>query len=111
MKIEQQQVGTVDVITPLGPLVDQDAETFSKTLLARVKSPNPRVVLAMQEVSYVDSDALEGLLAAADELKDRASSLKLATVTPTCREIFELTGLSARFCFFKDVQDAVKCFL
>ena len=111
MKIEQQQVGTVDVFTPMGPLVDQDGETFSKTLLTRVKSPNPRNVLAMQEVPYVDSNALEGLLAATDELHDRASSLKLANVTPTCREIFELTGLSARFRFFKDVQDAVKNFL
>lgn len=111
MKIEQQQVGTVDVFTPMGPLVDQDAESFSKALLTRVKSPSPRIVLAMQEVPYVDSEALEGLLAATDELHQRASSLKLASVTPTCREIFELTGLAARFRFFRDVQDAVKSFL
>jgi len=111
MKIEQQQVGTVDVFTPNGPLVDQDGEAFSKTLLSRLKSPNPRVVVAMHEVPYVDSAALEGLLAATDELQDRASSLKLASVTPTCREIFELTGLSGRFSFFKDVHDAVKSFL
>ena len=111
MKIEQQQVGTVEVFTPMGPLVDQDGETFSKALLTKVLSPTPRIVLAMQEVPYVDSGALEGLLAATDELHERASSLKLANVTPTCREIFELTGLSARFRFFKDVQDAVKSFL
>lgn len=111
MKIEQQQVGTVDVFTPMGPLVDQDGETFSKTLLTRVQSPNSRIVLAMQEVPYLDSNALEGLLAATDELHERASCLKLANVAPTCREIFELTGLSPRFRFFKDVQDAVKSFL
>ena len=111
MKIEQQQVGTVAVFTPMGPLVDQDGETFAKTLLTRVNSPNSRIVLAMQEVSYLDSNALEGLLAATDELHNRASSLKLANVAPTCREIFELTGLSPRFRFFKDVQDAVKSFL
>ena len=111
MKIEQQQVGIVHVFTPMGPLVDQDGETFSKALLTRVKSPNSRIVLAMQEVPYLDSNALEGLLAATDELLDRASSLKLANVAPTCREIFELTGLSPRFRFFKDVQDAVKSFL
>ncbi len=111
MKIEQQRVGTVEVFTPMGPLVDQDGEAFSKTLLNRAKSPNSRIVLAMQEVPYLDSNALEGLLAATDELHERASSLKLANVAPTCREIFEITGLSARFRFFKDVQDAVKSFL
>jgi anti-anti-sigma factor len=69
------------------------------------------MVLAMQEVPYADSSALEGLLAATDELHERASSLKLAGVTPTCREILELTGLSSHFRYFKDVQDAVKSFL
>ncbi len=111
MKVEQKQVGTVDVFTPMGALVDADGESFSKTLLTRVKAPNSRIVLAMQEVPYVDSGALEGLLAATDDLHERASILKLANVTPTCREIFELTGLSSRFRFFKDVQDAVKSFL
>lgn len=111
MKIEQQQVGTVDVFTPIGPLVDQDGETFVRTLSQRLKSANPRVVVAMQEVPYVDSEALEGLLDATEDLFDRASALKLAAVTPTCREILELTGLSTRFRFFKDVQDAVKSFL
>jgi len=111
MKVEQQQVGTVEVFTPMGPLVDQDGETFTKALLVRVKSPNPRIVLAMQEVPYTDSSALEGLLDATDELHERASSLKLANVTPTCREIFELTGLAASFRFLEDVQDAVKSFM
>ncbi len=111
MKIEQQQVGTVDVFIPVGALVDQDGETFVKTLSQRLKSANSRVVVAMQEVPYVDSTALEGLLTATEELQDRASALKLANVTPTCREIFELTGLSPRFRFFKDVHDAVKSFL
>jgi anti-anti-sigma factor len=111
MKIEQQQVGTVDVFTPVGALVDQDGETFIKTLSQRLKSANARVVVAMHDVPYVDSMALEGLLTATEDLQERASSLKLAAVTPTCREILELTGLSSRFRFFKDVHDAVKSFL
>ena len=108
MKVEQQQVGTVDVFTPVGALVDQDAEGFLKLLLERVQSPNPRVVVSLHEVSYMDSVAIEGLLDATDELAERAASLKLVGVPPTCREIFELTGVSGRFSFFGDVQDAIK---
>ena len=59
----------------------------------------------------MDSVALEALLAASDVLQGCAASLKLASVTATCREVFELTGLSARLCLFNDVQDAVKSFL
>ncbi len=111
MKFERQQVGTVDVFTPTGALVDQDAERFSKLLLERVRSPNPRVVVSMQEVPYMDSTAVEGLLDATEELADRATSLKLTNVPQVCREILELTGLSGRFSFFENVQDAVKSFL
>jgi anti-anti-sigma factor len=111
MKVEKQQVGTVDVFTPVGALVDQDAESFSKLLLQRVRSSNPRVVVSMQEVPYMDSAAIEGLLDATDELADRAANLKLANVPSTCREILELTGLAGRFSYFENVQDAVRNFL
>ena len=113
MKMEVRKIGTVDIFAPVGPLADQDAESFCKALLSRLSSEtsNARVGIAMQEVPYVDSLAIEGLLAATDALGERAMCLKLAGVTPTCREIFELTGLSSRFRFFKDVEDVVKSFL
>lgn len=101
----------MDVLTPIGPLVDQDAVDFTAHLLKRLRSPNPRVVISMHEVSYMDSLAIEGLLDATDELAQRASGLKLAEVPSTCREIFELTGISGRFAFFEHVQDAVRSFL
>lgn len=111
MKVERQQVGTVDVFTPVGALADREAESFLKILHERVQSSNPRLVISMQEVPYLDSVAIEGLLAASDELLERAMTLKLASVPTTCREILELTGVAGRFSFFGDVPDAVRSFL
>jgi len=59
----------------------------------------------------MDSTALNGLVAAADEMAARGTRLKLVAVSPTCREVLELTGLSQRFQFFEDPQDAVRSFL
>ena len=98
-------------MTPIGALVDEDASDFSTLLFKRLETPNPRVVVCMHEVPYMDSMALEGLLDATEALADRASALKLLDVTQTCREILELTGLSGRFRFFSEVQDAVKSYL
>jgi len=111
MKIERQRVGTVDVLSPAGALVDQDGEKFVKALNEKLNSTTPRVVVSMQEVPYMDSVALEGLLSATEKLNEQATALKLANLNPTCREILELTGLAGRFRLFKDVSDAVKSFL
>lgn len=111
MKTEQHKIGTVDVLTPGGALVEDDAESFCAMLSERLRGVNPRVVVAMQEVPYMDSVALEGLLDAADELGEGPNTLKLAGVTPTCREILELSGVSVKLRFFEDVPDAVRSFL
>lgn len=111
MKIERQTVGTVEVCAPQDALVDDGAEEFAGELKAFLGRPNPRVVISMKSVGYMDSIALEGLVSAADELSERSQQLKLAGVTPTCREILELTGLAGRFQFFKDVDAAVRSFL
>lgn len=111
MKIDQEHVGTVEILTPAGALVDDDAQEFCNLLLERVRDQSPRLVISMQEVSYMDSVTLEGLLEAADLMAARAFSVKLVGVTSTCREILDLTGLAGRFRFFEEVQDAVRSFL
>ena len=111
MRIEQQRVGSVDILMPVGALVDEDGEQFVDTLLTRLRISNPRLVLAMQEVPYMDSAALALLVLSSDRLVDRAASLKLAAVTSTCREILELTGLSDRFQFFNAMEDGVRSYL
>ena len=111
MKIDEQQVGSAGVLSPIGALVDEDGEKFSTLLMQRVTSSNPRVIISFQEVPYVDSVALEGLLDATDELARRAMTLKLVAVPPACREILELTDVSSKFSFFESVQDAVRSFL
>lgn len=111
MKIETKKVGSVDVLAPSGALVDQDATDFVNKLLNRVGSSNPRIAIAMQDVPYLDSEALEGLLTAADELGAHAGLLNLVSVTPTCREALELTGVADRLRFFQDVKDVAKSYL
>lgn len=111
MKIEHRKVGSVDVLTPNGALVDQDATDFVAKLLTRLQSANPRVAIAMQDVPYLDSEAIEGLVAAADDLRQRAGVLNLVNVPGTCREAMELTGVSDRFRFFQEVQDVAKSYL
>ncbi|MGB0716864.1 MAG: STAS domain-containing protein [Phycisphaerae bacterium] len=111
MKIEQQTIGTVEILAPSAPLVDEDATTFCELLAERSASQSPRLVVALNDVPYMDSTALEGLLDCADGLSRRALGLRLVGVNPTCREVLEITGIARHFRFFEDVQDAVRSFM
>lgn len=111
MKLEQQQVGTVEVLKPVGTLVEDDATQFAQRIKQRMTSTNVRVVLDLHDVPYVDSTALEALADAADALEARSSRLRLVSVAPTVREVLQLTGLSRRMQFFEQVEDAVRSFL
>jgi anti-anti-sigma factor len=111
VKIESQKMGTVEVRGPVGPLVDEDAAEFVDVLLGLLDAVQPRVVVSMKEVPYMDSVALEGLLDAADKMRERNQNLKLASLTPTCREILGLTGLTGHFQTFENVPDAVRSFM
>lgn len=111
MKIDQQQVGSVAVLTVKGALIEEDAGRFSTELKRSAQAASPRLVLDMHEVPYVDSAALEGLLDVADVLDERSARLRLAALPGAVREVLQLTGLSGRFEYFEKVEDAVRSFL
>jgi anti-sigma B factor antagonist len=111
MKVERRTVGTVNVCAPLDALVEDLSEEFNNVLRESYNGAHPRVVIDMTDVSYMDSVALEGFLDVSDSVNERGLQLKLAGVTPTCRETFEITGIGSRFLFFEDVEAAVRSFL
>ena len=111
MRIDHQQVGTVDVIMPLGTLVEDEAAEFAEQLQTRLAGANMRMVLDMHEVPYLDSTALEALADAADHMEQRSTRLRMVGATATVREVLELTGLSRQIQFFEQVDDAVRSFL
>ncbi len=111
VSIEEKRVGTVDVLTPAGPIVDEDAEDLIATMNNKLNSPNARFVLSMEKVPYIDSRGIEGLVDSSENLMGRGGRLRVAGVTATCREALELTGQSEKVDFFDTVQDAVRSFL
>ena len=44
MKIERQDIGTIEVLNPVGAIVDDEVPEFRKLLLERIRGTNPRVV-------------------------------------------------------------------
>ena len=70
-----------------------------------------RFVLDASMIAFVDSQGLEVLVTASDELAGSGRSVRLCGATETLREVLDLTGNADRFEHFADVNSAVRSFL
>jgi anti-anti-sigma factor len=111
MQIHEDNQGAVTILRPEGPLVGQDAEDLGQRLALRVEECLGRVALDLAAVPYCDSRGLEVLVDADQHLSRRGQSLKVCALSPTLREVMELTGLSGRFEHFGDTTAAIRSFL
>jgi len=108
VKIEEQQHGTVTVLRPQGSLTGPDAEQLAEHF-AKVlgQSPGP-IILDASQVAVVDSQGLEALVDATEQLIRTGRALKLCGINPTVHEVLELTELAPLFEQFEDVDTAIE---
>ncbi|MFO0856493.1 MAG: STAS domain-containing protein [Phycisphaerales bacterium] len=111
MDVVEQRHGAVTVVKPTGPLVQQDAVKFRQRLAEVMGRSLGRFVLDASMIAFVDSQGLEVLVTASDELAGSGRSVRLCGATETLREVLDLTGNADRFEHFADVNSAVRSFL
>ncbi len=111
MKIEQIRQGSVEVVTVVDTVTEDEAEELRTVVESAVHANAGRVILNMTRTPYVDSRGLEALLACAESCRLSGRRLKLVGVADTLREIFEITDLEPHFEFFSDTEHAIRSYL
>ncbi len=111
MEIEESRQGAVVVITPMGPMVSDDADVFAQRASNSANESLGRVVVDASQMPYVDSRGLEVLLDLASQLTGMGRSLKLIGINDTIREVFDLTDITDMFEFFADATSAIRSFV
>ena len=111
MRIDAQKVGAVTVLEPHGPVVQDDAEAFGERLTQALHQSMGRLVVDVSEVPYLDSQGLEILADAAEQLQSTGQSLRLSGANETLRTVFEITEMHDRFDHYQDIHTAVRSFL
>ena len=111
MKIEQIRQGSVEVVTVVDTVTEDEAEELRTVVESAVHANAGRVILNMTRTPYVDSRGLEALLACAESCRLSGRRLKLVGAADTLREIFEITDLEPQFEFFPDTEHAIRSYL
>lgn len=99
---EKTKHGAIDVIVGDKPLTADNAGSLRQILEQCVHDGQPKLVLDLRDVSLIDSVGLELLLDTRDTCLRRGGTMQLASVSPLCMDILQITGVAESFELFSD---------
>lgn len=107
MEIGQEQIGAVQVLTPVGRLDTDSASDFELAVQDLQAAGAKHFVVDFGKVNYVSSAGLRVLLALAKQTEGGAGSLRLAGLNPQVKQVFDVAGFSKLFQVFGDRKAAL----
>lgn len=107
---DHAQQGSVHVLASELPLNHENVGAATQVTMPHVQCGQPRVVLNLQHVPLVDSAGLEWLITMQQNCMRRGGALRIATPSPLCQQILEVTGVAQRIEIFPDLTTAVGSF-
>ncbi|HEY3195413.1 MAG TPA: STAS domain-containing protein [Candidatus Dormibacteraeota bacterium] len=111
LDVESRQTDNgVTVIAPSGRLDVAGAPALKEAVNEAVKSGQPRLVIDMEGVSFVDSSGLGSVVAALKLARNSSGDLRLAAPNQQVRVVLELTTLDRVFPYYATVEDALTDF-
>jgi anti-sigma B factor antagonist len=100
----------ITVLAPTGRLDVTGAPTLKEAVTDAVKNGQPRLVIDMEGVSFVDSTGLGSVIAALKLVRSSQGDLRLAAPNQQVRVVLELTTLDRVFPYYPTVEEALADF-
>jgi len=111
MKIKERARDGVVILEVSGKVMGgPDADLFKETLSGLINRGDPRVVLDLSKVTWVNSTGLGILISGYTSLKNANGEMKLLNVSDRIESIFMVTKLFSIFDAYKDEDEAVASF-
>ena len=98
------------MIAPTGRLDVAGAPALKDAVAEAVKAGQPRLVIDLEGVSFVDSTGLGSVIAALKQVRSSKGDLRLAAPNQQVKLVLELTTLDRVFPYFATVEDALTGF-
>lgn len=85
------------IITITGRLDAVTAPEYEKKIRELIDGGNLHLVVDFEQLDYISSAGLRGLLVTAKLLKAKKGQLRFANVTGTVKEVFDISGFNSIF--------------
>ena len=112
MEIKENVMGTVSQVLLEGRFDADTSETVEQFLRERIEKGIHRFVLDMEKVSFIASAGLRVVLVYARELRQKhQGDLRISSLQPNVKKVFEISGLNSVLRVFDDADTASGSFL
>jgi anti-sigma B factor antagonist len=111
LDVESRQTDSgVTVLAPSGRLDVVGAPALKDAVSEAMKNGQPRLVIDMEGVTFVDSSGLGSVVSALKQVRTSKGDLRLAAPNQQVRVVLELTTLDRVFPYFATVEEALTDF-
>jgi anti-sigma B factor antagonist len=110
MEISERLVGDVTILDLKGRFVEERGDDFRDTVNRLVKEGRRKVLLNLNEITYVDSAGLGMLVAKFVTLEKKAGALKLCRLHERSFRVLDVTRLLTIFESFESEAEAIASF-
>jgi anti-sigma B factor antagonist len=110
VEIKSEQQGPVSVIVISGSLDAVTAPKLTEFISHELGSGSTKLVVDLTGLDYTSSAGLRVLLSTTKEARQKGGDLRVASVQPSVKKVFELSGFTSILKFFPDVVSAVSSF-
>lgn len=110
LSVNVRTASGVAVVDCNGRIVFGDEASLLREKVKEVLGSNPRVVINLHEVSYIDSGGLGTLVGLFTSAQSAGGDIKLASLTHRVQDLLQVTKLVTVFDVRDSVEDAVKAF-
>ncbi len=110
MEIIHEKQETIDVLKLSGRFDAACSKDFKKAIGTLSEANSTRIVMDMSAVDFIDSSGLGCLVGALRTINNLGGDIKICSLRPQIRAIFELTRLHRVFAIFNDRAAAEKSF-
>ena len=111
LDVESRQTDSgVTVLAPSGRLDVVGAPALKEAVSEAMKNGQPRLVIDMEGVTFVDSSGLGSVVSALKQVRTSKGDLRLAAPNHQVRVVLELTTLDRVFPYFATVEEALTDF-
>jgi anti-sigma B factor antagonist len=111
VSVVTRQVGDVTVLDIAGRItLGEGSSTLRESLRTATASRNAKVLLNLEDVTYIDSSGIGELVSGFTNLQELGGQLKLLNLTKRVKDLLQITKLYTVFEVFDDEATAIRSF-